>query len=235
MGARPVRACPCYGARRARSGLSREPRQQGEPAAGPLGPIARSRRRRPWWQPLPEMCGARTPPATSCWRLAADQVDQPVTGAVGPRHDGVERPGSHGARQCAMDLVGDLVALRGDGRPEEGPHPLGTGTAAPAWRPAPVPTAPAAVPRQPAWTAASTDVGRSTRASGTQSATRMASVTPGDDGHEDVGVGDGVVLRGGAAARGPPGRRAPPRRRGPGARRPSCRGRRRTPPPPGPG
>ena len=42
------------------------------------------------------------------------------------------------------------------------------------------PTAPPAVPRQPAWTAARTPASGSTSASGTQSATRMASVTPGD-------------------------------------------------------
>ena len=72
-------------------------------------------------------------------------------------------------------------------------HPPGVGAESRMARSA-RPTAPAAVPRQPAWTAARTPASGSTSASGRQSATRMASVTPGDVGHEDVGVGHGVVL-----------------------------------------
>ena len=45
--------------------------------------------------------------------------------------------------------------------------------------PSAAPTAPPAVPRQPAWTAARTPATGSTRASGTQSATMITSVTPG--------------------------------------------------------
>ena len=129
---------------------------------------------------LAVMCTAGTPASKSCWPVGGGQVDQPVPGAVGLRHDGVEQPASasHPTGRGGH-LLGDLVAVRSTAGPRKartrsgGTTPACHGGPAPGdrpggWRP------------QPAWTVASTRAGGSTRRRGTQSATRMASVTPGD-------------------------------------------------------
>ena len=195
-----VRAVPCYGAAGGRPGLSREVAPAGRTARRAVGARSLKKASSAVLRPLPTMWAASTPPARSCWRLAATRSTSQWPAPSGRATPGrgrrarPRRPAPRGPRRTpgsGPDATAGPRKARTRG---------GAGAAVLPWRRSACPTAPAAVPRQPACTAARTRASGSTRASGTQSATSMTSVTPGVVGDEDVGVGDGVVFRGGAAA-----------------------------------
>ena len=169
MGVGPaVRDVPMPTAPRRDSGLSTKSCQQGEPPAGALesiaeeGLVGRAAGRRPTiW--------SSADPAQQELLAVRRRSDRPASGpTVGPPpRRGRGEWGPTAARQCLPYLVGDLVAVRMNGRAEEGPHPVGAGAVVLHGAERARPTAPAAVPaRQPACTAARTPASGSTEREG---------------------------------------------------------------------
>ena len=176
-----IRACPCYGAGDPVP-ASGQPTRRASRANRPQGRWARSLKKpsSAVVVPLSTIWSARTPLATSCWRLAATRSTSQWPGPSGRATAAVE-----GGRVDSLATAPAAPRRRpGSGR---GRRPArGRRVHARVWAPEPCMARsarrphPAAVPRHPAWTAARTPASGSTSASGTQSATRMASVTPGD-------------------------------------------------------
>ena len=202
-----IRASPCYGAAGLGPASAKEAGQQGESAAGPLAAVAEERLVGRGGAALDDVV-ARHTAGHQLLAVGRHQVDQPVARAVGPGHGGMERSGRRRLRAAPAaprrrpdSARGAPPARRRRGCARSRPRCACMARSA-------APTAPAAVPRQPAWTAARTCASGSTRASGTQSATMMASVTPGRHRDEDVGVGQGVARRSACRGRARRARRA---------------------------
>ena len=217
---------------RPRTGLSQESGQEGESTAGPLGAVTEERLVRCGGATLDDLL-PRYPADHELLAVGRDQVHQPVTWAVGPDHVRMERIWPDNRAQRRRHFIGDLIALAVHGRPDEGVDAPVSAPCSCMERSA-APTAPAAVPRQPAWTAARTCASGSTRASGTQSATMITSVTLGVTVTR-MSASVGRRRRSACRDRARRTRRESLVHREPGGQRPGFRAWCRTPWPPGPG
>ena len=210
-----------------RAGQARLSRKSGHRANRPQGRWARSLKKASSavLRPLATMWAASTPPARSCWRLAATRSTRQwpaPSGRATPGRGHRRRPGRPGP--CGPRR---RPGSGPDGRRARGRLvPAGRGRRSPPWRGAQPDRARGGA--APAGVHGREDPGVGIdRASGTQSATSMTSVTPGvvvtRMSVSGIASSSTVVPRPGHR-----GRRAPPTRRGPVGRRPACRGRRRT-------
>ena len=90
-----IRACPCYGAAGPGPASVGQAGQQGKPPARPLPAVAEERRVGCGGAALGDVVVSH-PAGHQLLAVGGDEVDEPVTRAIGSRRGGVEGGGAHG-------------------------------------------------------------------------------------------------------------------------------------------